>query len=112
MIAFYLSTAPEQLELAHRELLAEIGKIAANGIAADQFESVRATVLSALVLQQQSPGSIARQAAVDMLFGLSATHHRDVHEHVLKLVPEDVRSLAAALLSDRAPVTAIVTQGP
>ncbi len=112
MIAFYLSTAPEQLELAHRELLAEIGKIAARGIAADQFESVRATVLSALVLKQQSPGSIARQAAVDMLFGLPATHHREVHEHVLKLVPEDVRSLSAALLSNCAPVTAIVTQGP
>lgn len=112
MIAFYLSTSPEQLELAHRELLAEIGKIAANGIAADQFESVRATVLSALVLQQQSPGSIARQAVVDMIFGLPATHHREVHEHILKLVPEDVRSLAAALFSDRAPVTVIVTQGP
>lgn len=108
MLAFYLSTAPEQLELAHRELQQQIRNIAEQGIPDDCFENVRATVLSGLVLQQQSPGSTARLAAVDLLFGLPATHHREVHHAIKALKPSDVRDLAQALLQENRAVTSIV----
>lgn len=112
MLAFYVSTSPEQLDLAHAELRKEIEKIARNGIPDEEFEQVRATVLSSLVLQQQSPGSIARQAAIDLLFGLPADHHRHVHQEIMQLRPEDIRQLSSALLLTVDPVTSIVTQGP
>lgn len=108
MIAFYLSTAPEQLELAHRELQQQIRQIAEKGIPDEHFENVRATVLSGLVLQQQSPGSTARHAAVDLLFGLPATHHREVHHTIKALNPCDVRALAREVLLENLAVTSIV----
>lgn len=108
MVAFYLSTSPEQLELAHRELQQQIRHIAEQGIPDESFENVRATVLSGLVLQQQSPGSTARLAAVDLLFGLPATHHREVHHSIRALQPADVRALASALLKENTAVTSIV----
>ncbi len=109
MMAFYLSTAPEQLELAYDELKQQIRNIAENGIPDETFENVRATVLSGLVLQQQSPSSTARLAAVDLLFGLPATHHREVHRAIKALQPSDIRSLAAELLREKRAVTAIVS---
>jgi zinc protease len=108
MMTFYLSTSPAQLDLAHREMQQQLHHIAAHGIPDDVFENVRATVLSALLLQQQSPGAIARLAVVDLLFGRPATHHRDVHQHILALKPEDVRAVAKEMLSQQ-PVTAIVS---
>jgi zinc protease len=108
MMAFYLSTSPEQLDLAHRELQQQIRNIADQGIPEENFENVRATVLSALVLRQQSPGSIARQAAVDLLFGQQATHHREVHRKIEGLLPHDIRELAKSILRDELAVTSIV----
>jgi predicted Zn-dependent peptidase len=109
MITFYLSTSPEQMDLAHRELQHQIRQIAEQGIPADVFENVRATVLSGLVLQQQSPGSIARLASIDLLFGLPATHHREVHQLITALQVDDVRAIAKALLQENKSVTAMVT---
>lgn len=109
MITFYLSTSPEQLDLAHRELQHQIRQIAEHGIPAAVFENVRATVLSGLVLQQQSPGSIARLASIDLLFGLPATHHREVHQRISALQVDDIRAVAKTLLQDTKSVTAMVT---
>lgn len=111
MMTFYLSTSPAQLELAHREMHQQLLQIAERGIPDEVFENVRATVLSAQLLRQQSPGAIARLAVIDLLFGHPATHHRDVHEHILALTPENVRSLAKEILTQQ-PVTAIVLPQP
>ncbi|GAA5481752.1 M16 family metallopeptidase [Haloferula sargassicola] len=99
LFAFYLATDPSQLDLARRELLGEIEKLAHHGIPAEAFERVRATVLSATALDQQSPGSIARHAAVDTLFGLPATHHRELTALYQSITAEQVREVAARLLA-------------
>lgn len=112
MITFYLSTAPEQLDLAHRELQSQIRIIAEQGIPDAVFENVRATVLSSLVMQQQSPSAIARHAAIDLLFGLPATHQRIVHERIRALGADDVRAMAKAFLRDERAVTAMVNPLP
>lgn len=108
MVAFYLSTSPEQLELAQRELEEQIQIIAREGIPDDTFEQVRATVLSSLVMQQQSPSSTAQHAAIDLLFGLPAAHHRDIHQFVRAVTPADVRALSQALLQAESSVTSLV----
>jgi len=108
MVAFYLSTSPEQCELAHRELQQQIELIARNGIPEDTFEQVRATVLSGLVMQQQSPGSTAQHSAVNLLLGLGATHHREIHEHIRAVTPAEVRALSQELLQPNLAVTSRV----
>lgn len=96
---FYLATDPAQAELAEHELRGEIRQIAEHGIPEEAFERVRATVLSSIAIGQQSPGSVARQAAIDVLFGLPVTHHRDQAASFQALTPADVRHAAAALLA-------------
>ncbi len=97
LFTFYIATSPEQAELARTELLAEIGKIAANGIPDDTFDRVRSTVLSGLAIQQQSPSATARHIALDLLFGHPADEHRRLRDIYHALRPGDVRAVAAEI---------------
>jgi zinc protease len=107
LFTFYLATAPEQAELARHELMAEIGKIAAAGIPDEAFDRVRATVLSGLALQQQSPAHTARHVALDLLFGHPADQHRRLADIYQFLTPQQVRETAARVFSST-PVTVTV----
>ena len=111
LFTFYLATSPEQAELARRELLAEIGKIAAAGIPDDAFDRVRSTVLSGLAIQQQSPSHIARHVALDLLFGHPADEHRRLAATYQALTAKQVRETAARIFSV-APTIATVLPEP
>ncbi len=99
LFTFYIATSPEQVDLARSELLSEIGKIAAQGIPDDTFDRVRSTVLSGLAIQQQSPSSVARHTALDLLFGHPADEHRRLREIYISLRPQDVRAVAAEMFT-------------
>ncbi|MES2439122.1 MAG: pitrilysin family protein [Verrucomicrobiota bacterium] len=99
LFTFYVATSPDQAELACRELLAEIAKIAAHGIPDEAFDRVRSTVLSGLAIQQQSPSSVARHVALDLLFGHPADQHRLLPAAYGALTPEQVRETAARVFS-------------
>jgi zinc protease len=99
LFTFYLATAPEQVEFARQELLREIGKIATAGIPDEAFTRVRATVLSGLAIQQQSFAHAARHAALDLLFGHPADHHRHIAAIYQALTPQQVRETAARYFS-------------
>jgi zinc protease len=107
LFTFYLATSPEQAEFARQELMAEIGKIAAAGIPDEAFDRVRATVLSSLALQQQSPAHTARHVALDLLFGHPADQHRRMAAIYQALTPQEVRETAARIFS-AVPTSAIV----
>ncbi len=99
LFTFYVATSPEQVDLARSELLLEIGKIAKDGIPVEAFERVRSTVLSGLAIQQQSPASVARHVALDLLFGHPADQHRRLIADYQALKPEGVKEIAAAIFT-------------
>lgn len=99
LFTFYLATAPDQADLARRELLAEIGKIAAAGIPAAAFDRVRSTVLSGLAIQQQSPAAVARHVALDLLFGHPADAHRRLPAAYHALTMDRVSEVAARIFA-------------
>ena len=99
LFTYYLATSPEQAELARKEMLLEIGKIAANGIPDEAFERVRSTVLSGLAIQQQSPSHIARHVALDLLFGHPADEHRRLAASYQALTISQVREVANRIFS-------------
>ncbi len=99
LFTFYVATSPEQVDLARSELLLEIGKIAQNGIPQEAFDRVRSTVLSGLAIQQQSPASVARHVALDLLFGHPADQHRRLVADYQALTCEEVRETAASVFS-------------
>ena len=94
LFTFYLATSPIQADFARSELLAEIAKITAHGIPTEAFERVRSTVLSGLAIQQQSPASVARHVALDLLFGHPADQHRRL--------PEAYKALTATAVAETA----------
>lgn len=94
LFTFYVATSPDQADLALREILVEIQKIAEHGIPDEAFDRVRSTVLSGLAIQQQSPSSVARHVALDLLFG----HPADLHRHL----PAAYNALTAACVRDTA----------
>jgi zinc protease len=104
LFAFYMATDPQQVELAEAELRSEIAKMAQHGIPEEAFERVRSTVLSATALDQQAPGSIARHAAIDLLFGLPVTHHRDLPGIYQAITSAAVKAAANEILGSREPV--------
>jgi zinc protease len=111
LFTFYLATSPEQADLARREFLAEIQKIALHGIPADAFERVRSTVLSGLAIQQQSPASIARHVALDLLFGHPADEHRRLAAAYNALTPAHVKEIAKRVFSVAPTVVVVLPEG-
>jgi len=99
LFTFYLATAPEQAELARKELLVEIEKIATAGIPDDAFGRVRSTLLSSLAIQQQSPSNTARHVALDMLFGHPADDYRRLTAIYQAISPQQVHATAARYFS-------------
>jgi zinc protease len=110
LFTFYLATSPEQVELARRELLAEIGKIASAGIPDDTFDRVRSTVLSGLAIQQQSPSHTARHVALDLLFGHAADEHRRLPGIYQALTADRVREIAARIFSAKPAIATVLPQ--
>ncbi len=110
LFTFYLATAPEQSDLARREMLSEIEKIATHGIPDDTFERVRSTVLSGLAIQQQSPSSVARHVALDLLFGHPADQHRQLPAAYNALTATQVRETAARIFSVKPTIVTILPE--
>ena len=110
LFTFYLATAPAQIELARRELLAEISKIAAAGIPPDAFERVRATVLSGLTLQQQAPSNIARHVALDLLLGHPADEHRRLTATYQALTQPQVRAAAERIFATTPTIVTVLPE--
>ncbi len=110
LFTFYVATSPEQAELARQELLAEIAKIAAHGIPDEVFNRVRSTVLSGLAIQQQSPASVARHVALDLLFGHPGDQHRLLPAAYQALTAEQVRHTAARIFSVKPTVITVLPE--
>lgn len=109
LFSFFIATSPDHAEQARAELLAEIAKIAADGIPAAAFERVRATVLSGLALQQQSPAATAQTVALDCLYGHPADFHRRLPAIYADLQADAVREVAARVF---APTPSVATVLP
>jgi zinc protease len=112
LFTFYLATSSGQAELARRELLAEIAKIATAGIPDDAFERVRSTALSGLAIQQQSPSHIARQVALDLLFDHPADQYRRLAATYQALTPRQVRETAARVFAAAPTIATVLPDQP
>lgn len=101
-VVFYLSTAPEQLQQANDELARVISAIAASGIPEANFEQVRATVLSAKLLDQQSPAVLARSIASSVLRGDPWNTFQLDRHRIEQVTAAEVQELAGSLLANSA----------
>ena len=108
MFATYLGTSPDQLDLAHRELVATLGQIGENGLTEKELARARTAALSAHALDEQSLASQARQAALDSVLGLGLGHSEESLQKLKTITREEVNTFTKDLLS-RPSVTTIVS---
>ena len=108
MFATYLGTSPDQLDLAHRELLATMEQIRENGLTSAELERSRTGALSSHALDEQSISSQARQAALNSILGLGLEHSQQSMEKLKAISLEETNTFTADLLG-RATVTTRVS---
>ena len=108
MFATYLGTSPDQLDLAHRELVATLEQIGEKGLSKEELERARTASLSSHALDEQSLSSQARQDALDCLLGLGLEHSAKSLEKLKTLSLPEINGFAKELLA-RESVTTIVS---
>lgn len=109
MVAFYLGTSPEQLDIAKTNLLNEIETIANHGIPEETLESVKTTWLASNALANQKIGSLSRLSAIDSLLGFPADQHRHSPEKIKSLTHDDIKAAAKKYFGTHKPVIVTVT---
>ena len=110
MFATYLGTSPDQLDLAHRELLATLEQIRENGLTTAELERSRTAALSSHALDEQSISSQARQAALDSILGLGLEHSQQSLQKLKDISLEEVNTFTADLLGRTSVTTRVSPQ--
>ena len=111
LFAFYLSTAPEQLEFAQKELLSEIHKLATDGLTVEELDRARRTWTGKQAMQHQSNAGLAQQSALNELYGLGYDHDQRILDRVRTLPIEEVNAVANRYFANIEPILSRVTPG-
>ena len=111
LFTFYLSTAPEQLEFAQKELLSEIHNLAQDGLTAEELDRARRTWTGKQAMQHQSNAGLAQQCALNELYGLGYDHDQRILDRVRTLPLEEVNAVARRYFAGIQPILSRVTPG-
>lgn len=105
----YAGTSPDRAQQTLDVTLAEIGRLATSGIDAEELETMRASLKSSLIMQQESSMSRSASLASDW-FHLGRVRTLDeISNELDRLTPTSVGSFAAAQPIDN---LTILTLGP
>ncbi len=99
-LAFYVATAPEQLDLVQTEMVDEIAKLASEGLHKDEFERAQASWIGRDVIHLQGVRELATSASIDELVGLGWDHYRSTSDRISKLTRQQVAEVAEKYLTD------------
>ncbi|MDP7497691.1 MAG: insulinase family protein, partial [Roseibacillus sp.] len=108
LFAFYVGTAPDQADVARRELLAQIEILTQEGIPENPLAHAKTSVLASDALENQSNHSMAQVCALNTLFGLGPLHHLEHAERIKSLTGEEILATARRYFG-RDPVIATVS---
>lgn len=111
LFTFYLSTSPEQLEFAQKELLAEIHNLAHDGLTVEELDRARRTWTGKQAMQHQSNAGLAQQSALNELYGLGFDHDQRILDRVRTLPLAEVNAVARRYFANTEPILSRVTPG-
>lgn len=109
-LLFYVSTAPEKLDLVQSNLLDEIYKIASNGLEPEEFERARASWLGREAIHLQGARELANVATIDELIGLGWDNYRKSPDQMKALTLEEIQEVAARYIREDNQVIVRLTQ--
>lgn len=107
MLTFYLATAPEHLDKAMTELLAELQELGQKGIPESVFQATQTSLIARTELGNQANASRAQQCAIDSLMGFAPDYHRHQAPRISAQTQKAVRAVAADILSQAATIVEV-----
>lgn len=105
---FYLGTDPKKVEDVRVAFLDEIGKVAKEGLTAEELARAKRKYLGQQQIQNQSNARFAQSCALDELYGLGFDHYLKEKQIIEALTIEDTRRVAARFFENKPRVIALV----
>lgn len=106
--AFYVGTAPEQVDLVEKELLREAELLRNEGLTAEELKRSKAKIIGQKKIARQDLGGLAMTTAIDELYGLGYAHSEtdDVRYEAVSL--DEIKKVAQKYLKSDALVISVV----
>jgi zinc protease len=108
LFAFYLGTDPLKLTAVKAALLDEIGKLASEGLTAEELARAKKKLLGQQQIANQSNDSLGYLAALDELYGLGFDHYKKLEEQIEAVTLDDVKRVATKYFKSQPYVLATV----
>lgn len=108
LFAFYLGTDPQKLAAVKAALLDEIGKLAAEGLTAEELRRAKKKLIGQQQIANQSNDSLGYLAALDELYGLGFNHYKSLEREIEAVTLADVKRVASKYFQQQPYVLATV----
>ncbi len=109
-LLFYVSTAPEKLDLVQSNLLDEIYKIPSEGLEEQEFKRAQSSWLGREAIHLQGARELANVATIDELVGLGWDNYRKAPDEMKSLTLEEIQTVAAKYIREENQVIVRLTQ--
>src|SRR5581483_6825446 len=106
--AFYVGTAPEQVDLVEKELLIEAELLRIEGLTAEELKRAKAKIIGQKKIARQDLGSLAMTTAMDELYGLGYAHSETDDAQYEAVSLGDIKRVAQKYLKSDAMVISVV----
>jgi len=108
--AFYVGTAPDQVDQVETELLAETAKLRETGLSTEELRRAKAKVIGQRKIARQDLGAHATSVGLDELYGLGHRYHEGEDARYEAVTAEEI--VEAARTHMRADACVISILGP
>jgi zinc protease len=109
--AFYTGTEPEKVPLVEAEMLKEAAALRTEGLTAEELQRSKAKVVGQKKIARQDLGNYAMVCALDELYGLGFDHSDQDDAQYEAVTLDDVKRVAAMVLSEDKFVISVVEPG-
>ncbi len=106
--AFYVGTAPEQVDLVEKELLREAELLRNEGSTAEELKRSKAKIIGQRKIARQDLGGLAMTTAMDELYGLGYAHSETDDARYEAVSLEEIKKVAQKYLKSDAMVISAV----
>ncbi len=106
--SFYLGTDPAKLEPVKTALLDEIGKLASEGLTAEELTRAKKKLVGQQQIANQSNDAFGFQCALDELYGLGFEHYKTLEPEIEKVTLDDIKRVAAKYFRNQPYILAAV----
>ena len=106
--AFYVGTTAPKIALCEKEIMAELAKLKATGLTADQLDRAKASIIGQRKVGLQDNSSLAMTVGLDELYGLGYKNFLTTDDKYRAVTPADIQRVVSRYFSDQPNAVAVV----